>query len=475
MMNKWILNVIALCFALNVAVEGQTLRHAQGKPNIVLIFIDDMGYGDIGAFGNTVNQTPNLDRMAEEGNRLTSFYVSNTNCTPSRSALMTGTYAHRIGMDGDVCFPGERRGLNPEEVTIAEAMKSVGYQTGIFGKWHMGDQWEFMPLRQGFDEFYGIPYSNDMWPGNLKGHRHTKEPYTQLPVIRNEEVIAYVSDGMDQALLCRAIIDEALEFIGENQTDPFFLYLPFVSVHRPRFVSMDIGDKAEGNIHRAVVEEIDTQVGRVLDRIRDLNLAENTLVLFTSDNGPAAGMSAGPFRGSKGGPKYEGHMRMPTISWWPGTIPSGNQSDQIVPSIDVLPSLAALAGAKLPKDRIIDGRNSLDVFLGKADAVSKHPILFYEIDGLRLGDWKLVRGARRKFELYDLGEDIAEKNNLAEKHPAIVEELAEILNNHAEEIAENSRAPGMLFDADYHLEELGTTPRYRDYLGVGEFEVLGEN
>ena len=165
---------------------------------------------------------------------------------------------------------------------------------------------------------------------------------------------------------------------------------------------------------------------------------------------------------------------MPTLSWWPGTISSGRQSDQIVPSIDVLPSLAALVGAKLPEDRIIDGRNSLDVFLGKPDAVSKHPILFYEVDGLRLGDWKLVRGDKGKFELYDLGEDIGEQNNIAGKHPEILAELVKLLNNHAREIADNSREPGMLFDAEYHLKELGSTPRYRDYLGVEEFEVLGE-
>lgn len=466
-MKIWI-SIVAALFVCLVTGFGAS------KPNVVLIFIDDMGYGDIGPFGNEANQTPNLDRMAEEGNRLTHFYVSNTNCTPSRSALMTGTYSHRIGMDGDVCFPGERRGLNPKEHTIAEAMKSVGYKTGIFGKWHLGDQWEFLPLRQGFDAYYGIPYSNDMWPGNLNGHRHTKQPYTPLPVIRDEEIVAYVSDGMDQALLCRSIIDEALEFIDENQKESFFLYLPFVSVHRPRFVSMDIGEKAEGDIHRAVVEEIDTHVGRVLEKIGSLDIAENTLVIFTSDNGPARGMSAGPFRGSKGGPVYEGHNRMPTITWWPGTILAGGQSDQIVSSIDVLPSLAALAGAKLPEDRIIDGRNSLDVFLGKPDAVSKHPILYYENDGLRIGDWKLVRGAKRKFELYDLGVDIGEENNLANKHPEIVDELVEILNRHAQEIADNTREPGVLADAEYHLEELGDTQRLRDYLGVKDFEVLGE-
>lgn len=457
---------------LGMLVGGLSME--AGVPNIVLIFIDDMGYGDIGPFGNKVNQTPHLDKMAEQGNMLTSFYVSNTNCTPSRSALMTGTYAHRIGMDGDVCFPGERRGLNPEEFTIAEAMKSVGYRTGVFGKWHMGDQWEFLPLSHGFDEYYGIPYSNDMWPGNLKGHRHTKDPYTPLPVIRNEEVVAYVSDGFDQALLTRTVTDEAIKFIKKNKSGPFFCYIPYPAVHRPRYVMMDIADEADGNIHRAVVEELDTHIGRVLNTIRDLGIKDHTFVLFTSDNGPATGMTAAPFRGAKGGPVYEGHNRMPTITWWPGTIPAGAHSDQVVPSIDVLPSLAALAGAELPTDRIIDGRNSLDVFLGNPKAVSKHPILYYENDGLRIGNWKLVRGAKRKFELYDLGTDIAEKKNLAARNPQLVAELVELLNEHAEEIAENSRAPGMLFDAEYFLKDLGNTPKLREYLGQSEAKVLGE-
>jgi arylsulfatase A-like enzyme len=461
-----------LCFSL---LLSSVLAFSASKPNVVLIFIDDMGYGDIGPFGNTVNKTPNLDRMADEGNVLTQFYVSNTACTPSRSALMTGTYAHRIGMDGVVCFPGEKRGLNPAELTIAEALKSVGYMTGAFGKWHMGDQWEFLPLAQGFDEYYGIPYSNDMWPGNSRGHRHTRQPYTPLPVIRNEKVVAYVSDGNDQALLCRSITDEAIDYIKRNRDKPFFVYLPFVSVHRPRYVTMDIGHKAEGNIHRAVVEEVDTHVGRVLDVLRELEIEEDTLVIFTSDNGPATGMTAGPLRGAKGGPKYEGHMREPTLAWWPGTIPAGIRSDQIVSSIDVLPSLAALTGAELPEDRITDGKNSLNVFLGKPNAVSKHPILYYEIDGIRRDNWKLVRSAKGKWELYDLGTDVGERQNIAKDHPEMVQQLTKLLNTHAEEIEQNSRPPGMLDHAEYFLNELGATPRLRDYLGVNGADVLGEN
>ncbi len=445
---------------------------AADRPNVVLIFIDDMGYGDIGPFGNKVNQTPNLDRMADEGNRITQFYVSNTACTPSRSALMTGTYASRIGMDGDVCFPGEKRGLNPSEFTIAEAFKSIGYKTGAFGKWHMGDQWEFLPLSHGFDEYFGIPYSNDMWPGNKKGHRHTKDPYTPLPVIQNEKVVAYVSDGNDQALLIRAVTDEAIKFIRKNKKKPFFCYLPYPAVHRPRFVTTDLGDKAKGNVERAMVEELDTHIGRVLDTLRNLEIADDTFVLFTSDNGPAAGMTAAPLRGKKSGPVYEGHNRMPTISWWPGTIPAGSRSDQVVASIDVLPSLAALTGAKLPEDRKIDGRNSMDVFLAKPDAVSNHPILFYETDGIRRGNWKLLKNAKGNWELYDLSVDISEKNNIAKDHPETVQELAKILNAHAKEIAGNERAPGMLDHADYFLDELGDTPRLRDYLGEKDAEVM---
>ena len=443
------------------------------KPNIVLILIDDLGYGDIGPFGSTVNKTPHLDRMAAEGMVLRQFYVSNTNCTPSRAALITGTYAHRIGMDGDVLFPGERRGLNSSETTIAEVMKAAGYATGAFGKWHLGDQPEHLPLRHGFDEHFGIPYSNDMWPGNLRGHRHTKEPYTPLPVVRNDQVIAYVADGADQSLLAEAVTAAAIEFIGRHGDRPFFLYLPHAYIHRPRYARPEIAERAAGNVNRAVVEEVDESVGSVLDTLRELDLAERTLVLFTSDNGGSSGMSMGPLRGGKGGPKYEGHMREPTITWWPGTIPAGQTTDEIVSSVDILPSLAALVGADLP-DRRIDGKNALDVLLGQPSARSPHEVLFYEDEGVRRGNWKLVRGASGEFELYDLGEDVGEKNDLATAHASLVSELRALLEEHAAEIAANQRPAGQSATAVPLITEAGDLPRLRELMGVGEFQAVPE-
>ncbi|MDE0105951.1 MAG: sulfatase [Bryobacterales bacterium] len=443
------------------------------KPNIVLILIDDLGYGDIGPFGSAINKTPHLDRMAAEGLALRQFYASNTNCTPSRAALMTGTYAHRIGMDGDVLFPGERRGLNPNETTIAEVMKGAGYATGAFGKWHLGDQPEHLPLKHGFDEHFGIPYSNDMWPGNLKGHRHTKEPYTPLPVVLNDQVVAYVADGADQSLLAEAVTGAATEFIRRHWAEPFFLYLAHAYIHRPRYARPEIAERAGGNVNRAVVEEVDDSVGRVLDTLRELDIAKKTLVIFTSDNGGSAGMSMGPLRGGKGGPKYEGHMREPTITWWPGTIPAGQTTDEIVSSVDILPSLAAFVGAE-PPDRQIDGKDALDVLLGKPNARSPHEVLFYEDEGVRSGNWKLVRGASGRFELYDLGSDVGETNDLAAVHPSRVSELRGLLEEHTVEIATNRRPPGESETALPLITEPGDLPKLRKLMGVDDFEAVPE-
>lgn len=465
-------HVWALAAAL--ALPSASLAADGGaKPNIVLILIDDLGYGDIGPFGSTINKTPHLDRMAAEGLSLRQFYVSNTNCTPSRAALMTGTFAHRIGMDGDVLFPGERRGLNPDETTIAEVMKTAGYATGAFGKWHLGDQPEHLPLQHGFDEHFGIPYSNDMWPGNLRGHRHTKEPYTPLPVVRNDEVVAYVADGADQSLLAEAVTDAAIEFIGKHRAAPFFLYLPHAYIHRPRYARPDIAERAGGNVNAAVVEEVDDSVGRVLDKLRALDLAENTLVIFTSDNGGSSGMSMGPLRGGKGGPKYEGHMREPTITWWPGTISAGQATDEIVTAVDILPSLAALVGTDAP-DRQIDGKNALDVLLGKPGARSPHELLFYEDEGVRRGNWKLVRGASGRFELYDLDADVGETDDLAAAHPSHVSELRALLEKHASEIAANRRPAGESATALPLITEPGDLPKLRELMGVGDFEAVAE-
>ena len=465
-----------LIVALSSILGYCPVLQAVEKPNVVLIFIDDMGYGDIGPFGSKVNKTPHLDRMAREGNVLRQFYVANTNCTPSRAALMTGTYAHRIGMDGDVLFPGEERGLNPEETTIADMLKASGYSTGCFGKWHLGDQPEFLPLAQGFDEYFGIPYSNDMWPGNAKGHRHFKTPYTPLPVLHHNEVVSWVSDGADQSLLCEATTDYAVKFIEDHKDEPFFCYVPHAYIHKPRYARPNLLDKAEGNVTRATIEEVDTSVGRILDKLRELKLAENTLVIFTSDNGPAAGASAGRLRGRKSGPKYEGHMRMPTITWWPGEIPGGSVTRGIGVTTDILPSLARLAGSEVPRGNKIDGKDILDLLLGKPDAVSPHKIHYYENEGIRRGKWKLVR-LPKKSQLFDLSKDTPEKNDISSSHPELVEELNELLDAHAAEIAANTRPAGFVKPgtAKPLLTEAGKLPRLREFLNLDETSAIGED
>ena len=298
--QKSLTATLTICAAVSL-LAFNTVATAS-RPNIVIMFIDDMGYGDIGPFGNKVNQTPNLDRMAGEGMVLTQFYVANTACTPSRAALLTGSYAHRIGMDGTVTFPGDKRGLNPSEFTIAEMLRENGYATGCFGKWHLGDQPEFMPLAQGFDTYFGIPYSNDMWPGNKQGNPVTnRDPYEPLPVMKQDKAVAHVADEFDQSLLAEVITDEAIAFIEKNQKRPFFCYIPHAHVHKPRYARPEYLERAEGNVDRAHVEEVDDSIGRVLQTLKDLKLDQNTLVIFTSDNGPAGGMSSGPLRGAKGG------------------------------------------------------------------------------------------------------------------------------------------------------------------------------
>lgn len=464
---KLICSILLLSYFAGVTI-------ANDQPNIVLLFIDDMGYGDIGPFGNTVNQTPHLDRMAREGNVLRQFYVANTACTPSRAALLTGTYAHRIGMDGDVLFPGEARGLNPQETTIAEMLKAKGYATGCFGKWHLGDQPEFMPLAQGFDEYFGIPYSNDMWPGNRKGHRHTKQPYTPLPVVQQNKVVSYVSDGADQSLLCEVVTDHTVKFIEDHKDEPFFCYVPHIYVHHPRYARPDILKKAGGNIDRTNVEEVDTSVGRVLDKLRELKLDEKTLVIFTSDNGGASGMSMGPLRGAKGGAKYEGHMREPTITWWPGTIPAGVETNQIGVTTDLLPSLARLVGADSATDKTIDGKDVLDVLLGEPNAKSPHHVHYYETDAVRSGPWKLIHIGKR-VELYNLDDDLGERKNLVKRRPKIVAELETLLKTHAARIAADTRPAGFVDKANAKplVSDPGDLPRLREFMGLPETTAVG--
>lgn len=414
-------------------------RDSKTRPNFVVIFIDDLGYGDIEPFGSKINITPNLSRMASEGMKLTSFYVASPLCTPSRAALMTGCYPQRVGLNRGsghaVLFPGDIHGLHPDEITIAETLRTAGYATGCFGKWHLGDQPQFLPTAQGFDAYFGIPYSNDMWPG-LK-----RWQFPDLPILRNTDVVGLVKDMDEQATLCRIFTEEAIGFIRTHRKQPFFVYLPHAFVHSPRKASpgfMAPGKTAE----QAQVEEVDWSVGQILKTLKEEGLSENTLVLFTSDNGPAGGLSAGPLRGKKGS-GYEGGHRVPTVAWWPGTIPEGSTCNELTTAMDLYPTFAGLAKTAFPSDRVIDGKNILPLLLGKEGAKTPHDRFFYQQAGnlvaVRSGGWKLFKAGA----LYNLKKDIAEKSNVAGANPEAVRKLQKMLKDFEDDIEENSRPVGI--------------------------------
>ena len=420
------------------ALASSLCHPVMAKPNLIVIFIDDMGYGDIGPFGSKKNDTPHLDRMAKEGMKLTSFYVASPVCSPSRAALMTGSYPKRVGLAKGsghvVLFPGDVHGLNPKEITIAEMLKEEGYATGCYGKWHLGDQPEFLPTSQGFDEYYGIPYSNDMWPG-LKRWK-----FPHLPILRGTKVIDQVDDMDEQAELCRLFTEEAVKFIEKNKDGPFFVYLPHAFVHGPRKARPEFMAKAK-TVEEAQVEEVDWSAGQILDAVRKAGIEKNTFVLFTSDNGGAGGLSSAPLRGGKGS-AWEGGVREPTIAWWPGKVPAGSVCKEIASTMDLLPTFAKWAGGKVPDDRVIDGRDVGDLFLGKPGAKTPHDRFFYhQADNLRAvrsGPWKLFRNG----PLYNLEEDLGEKKNVAAKHPEIVKRLTAYMNKFEQDIKKNSRPIG---------------------------------
>jgi arylsulfatase A len=447
------------------------LAHAQAaRPNFVVIFTDDQGYGDLGCFGGKHVDTPNIDRLAREGTKLTSFYVAAPVCTPSRAALMTGCYPKRVSMatgsDFIVVLAGDSKGLNPAEITIAEVLKTRGYATGIFGKWHLGDQPEFLPTRQGFDEFFGIPYSHDIHPFHPRQDHFQFPP---LPLLDGEKVIEADPDADH---LTRRITDRAVKFIEQHKERPFFLYVPHPIPHAPLHVSptymegvseavklklaeedgtIDYGTRRK--LFREAIREIDDSVGRIVATLKKHSLAENTLVIFTSDNGPAIG-SAGPLRGRKGS-AFEGGMREATVAWWPGKIEPGRECDELVTAMDLLPTFANLAGAGQPTDRTIDGRDISAVLL-EPDAKSPHDRFFYHqanhLRAVRSGNWKLYVGpvkARGKKSpnkiqslLFDLKADIGEKQNLASKHPKIVARLTGYLSEFEKELGKGDDLSG---------------------------------
>jgi len=401
------------------------------KPNFIIIFCDDLGYGDIGCFGSEKNRTPNIDRMAQEGMRFTSFYVTSGVCSPSRSSLMTGCYPIRVGLDENykgfyVLFPVDKKGLNPKEITIAEVLKQQGYVTACIGKWHLGDQPEFLPNRQGFDYYFGIPYSNDMGRGGNP----------PLPLMCNEKVI---EAPVDQDMLTQRYTEEAIRFITDNKDKPFFVYLPHTMPHLPWHTSPAFKDKSPHGQYSDVVEELDWSTGQILTALKKLGIDDKTLVVFTSDNGGIGRVASNePLSGGKS-TTMEGGMREPCVMRWPGKIPAGTSCDEISTTMDLLPTLARLAGAKAPSDRVIDGKDIWPLMSGRRRAKSPYKMFCYyfksQLHAVRSGKWKLHLPLKAKqhgwqgvpFEfsgaLYDLEADIGEKHNVIEQYPDVVRRL----------------------------------------------------
>jgi len=413
-------------------------------PNVVVIFIDDMGYGDIGPFGATKQRTPHLDRMAKEGMKLTSFYATPV-CSVSRAQMMTGCYGARVSVPG-VYFPGQSVGLNPSEVTVAERLKEKGYATQMVGKWHLGDQPEFLPTRQGFDHYYGIPYSNDM----LKKSAETKVPV--VPVLRDEKV-AELMDGEGQRRLVELYTKEAVDFITRSKDQPFYLYFAHNAVHTPIWPGAAFAGKSQNGRFGDWVEEVDWSVGQVLDTLRAQGLDKDTLVVFTSDNGPwlvkgTDGGSAGPLRGGKGS-TWEGGVRVPTLAWWPGRVPAGSVNDAVAATIDLLPTFVALAGGTVPATPVIDGRDITPILMGQSKESAREAHYYfasYDLQAVRQGRWKLALSPQSDglgknaaktaagLRLYDLDAEIGERTDVAAQHPEVVAKLKALADKMAAEI-----------------------------------------
>lgn len=443
---------------------------AAEKPNFIIIFTDDQGYNDLGCFGSKTIKTPHFDKLAEEGRRFTSFYVASSVCTPSRAALLTGSYPKRAGLEKGVIFPPNNHGLHTDEVTIADMLKETGYATACVGKWHLGHRKPFLPTSQGFDSYYGIPYSNDMNhpdnSGKQKALRRDESWKDQekawrswnTPLMQDEEIVEM---PVNQRTITRRYVDKAIDFVTANKDKPFFLYLPHSMPHVPLFVPEDANDPDPQNAYKTVIEHIDTETGRLIDTVSKLGLDNNTYIIFTTDNGPWLpfknhGGCALPLRDGKMS-SYEGGQRVPTIMWGPGRIPAGTETDGIAGTIDLLPTIAKLAGVELKARGTIDGMDISGLIHGQ-DKSPRNEFLYYgkngALEGLRQGEWKLritapskktkkaKKPQKKAIELYHLAEDIDEKNNLAESMPEKVAALRKRMEVLDAEVTEGIRPRG---------------------------------
>lgn len=455
-----VIRVIGMAAA--VSILAVTPPAAQRRlPNFVIVFADDLGYADIGTFSTRAPRekprTPNLDRMAAEGIRLTNFYVAQAVCSASRAALLTGSYSNRVGISGALNHRATH-GINPDETTIAEMLKARGYATAIYGKWHLGHQPRFLPTQNGFDDYLGLPYSNDMWPR----HPEQKGFYPDLPLYDGDKVVEL---DPDQSQLTTRYTDRAVKFIEQHRDKPFFLYLAHTMPHVPLFVSDKFKDKTGQGLYGDVIAEIDWSVGRVLAAIKAAKLDDNTLVIFTSDNGPW--MSYGNHAGSRGqfredkGTAFEGGVRVPFVARWPGRIPRGATGSLPAMTIDLKPTLAKLSGAPAPDERIIDGRDVWPLLTNAPNAQPPHDALYFywgtELHAVRSGRWKLhlphpYRSLERAgkdgapgvyvtkeigLSLFDLDTDPGESINVADANPAVVERLLAFAERAREDLGDS--------------------------------------
>jgi arylsulfatase A len=447
--------VFAGALVLRAMMAADVGAQTAGRPpNFIIILADDQGYGDLGSYGHPTIRTPNIDRMAAEGQRWTSFYAAPV-CTPSRAQLLTGRLAVRTGLAGGVLFPDSTGGLQPDELTVAEVLKTRGYATAAVGKWHLGVLPEYLPMKQGFDSYYGIPYSNDMdqtgealsADERFRRYMDAKIEYFNVPLMRDGAVIERPAQ---QTTITKRYTDEGIAFIRAHRSQPFFLYLAHNLPHMPLFRSKAFENRSQRGLYGDAVEEIDWNVGRILATLRELKLAENTLVLYMSDNGPWApyleqGGSAGLLRGAKGS-TWEGGMRVPAIFWWPGTIKS-SVTTGIGSELDILQTFASLAGAQAPSDRVLDGYDLSLTLKGRAPS-PRHTLFYYANSGngilsaVRRDSFKAFfvvppadaagtsAAAASSPQLYNLDQDPSEKFDVAEKHPELMIELRKVADEH---------------------------------------------
>ena len=456
-------SISLLLIAAGISVSHGQQTKAEEKPNIVFILVDNLGYGDIGCFGSTKHRTPHIDRLGAEGVRLTSFYSAAPVCTPSRASFLTGCYPRRVGLHVDyngtqVLMAVSSRGLNPEEVTVPELLKKQGYATACFGKWHLGDQPPFLPLRHGFDEFLGLPYSEDMGEREARDFRVAVPP---LPLLEGDTVMEAPTDP---SLLTGRFTRSAIDFIEKNKDRPFFLYLPHTmpGSTRTSFASEAFKGKSANGTYGDAVEELDWSMGEILRALEENGIDDRTLVVWTSDNGPSerpgvAHGSIAPLTGW-GYSTGEGGMRMPFVARWPGRIPAGIVSDEVTTAMDLLPTFAGLAGGETPSDRAIDGHDIWPILSGKPGAKSPYKAFCYyflgQLQAVRSGKWKLdlpleekwdrrrwrsEKGDPSPLELFDLDADIGEKQNVAAANPDVVKRLTTFAEQAREELGDIGR------------------------------------